>query len=90
MENGIREKVGHTSRRLPPRQTHPRLGLEHPRQQRPPVAHDRAGAPQRRSASSVIDPYRTRTAALADWHIAIRPGTDAALALGMMYVILKE
>jgi anaerobic selenocysteine-containing dehydrogenase len=30
----------------------------------------------------VIDPYRTRTAALADWHIAIRPGTDAALALG--------
>jgi anaerobic selenocysteine-containing dehydrogenase len=29
----------------------------------------------------VIDPYRTRTAALADWHIAIRPGTDAALAL---------
>ena len=38
----------------------------------------------------VIDPYRTRTAALADWHIAIRPGTDAALALGMMYVILNE
>ena len=38
----------------------------------------------------VIDPYRTRTAALADWHIAIRPGTDAALALGMMNVILRE
>ncbi|MGA2963905.1 MAG: molybdopterin-dependent oxidoreductase [Candidatus Korobacteraceae bacterium] len=38
----------------------------------------------------VIDPYRTRTAALADWHIAIRPGTDAALALGMMRVILDE
>jgi molybdopterin guanine dinucleotide-containing S/N-oxide reductase-like protein len=38
----------------------------------------------------VIDPYRTRTAALADWHIAIRPGTDAALALGMMQVILRE
>jgi len=38
----------------------------------------------------VIDPYRTRTAALADWHIAIRPGTDAALALGMMHVILRE
>ena len=38
----------------------------------------------------VIDPYRTRTAALADWHIAIRPGTDAALALGMMHVILDE
>jgi molybdopterin guanine dinucleotide-containing S/N-oxide reductase-like protein len=38
----------------------------------------------------VIDPYRTRTAALADWHIAIRPGTDVALALGMMHVILDE
>lgn len=38
----------------------------------------------------VIDPYRTRTAALVDWHIAIRPGTDAALALGMMHVILNE
>ena len=38
----------------------------------------------------VIDPYRTRTAALADWHIAIRPGTDVALALGMMHVILRE
>ena len=38
----------------------------------------------------MIDPYRTRTAALADWHIAIRPGTDAALALGMMHVILDE
>ena len=38
----------------------------------------------------VIDPYRTRTAALADWHIAIRPGTDAALALGMLHVILNE
>jgi anaerobic selenocysteine-containing dehydrogenase len=38
----------------------------------------------------VIDPYRTRTAACADWHIPIRPGTDAALALGMMHVILNE
>ena len=37
-----------------------------------------------------IDPYRTRTAGLADWHIAIRPGTDAALALGMMHVILRD
>jgi anaerobic selenocysteine-containing dehydrogenase len=38
----------------------------------------------------VIDPYKTRTAALADWHIAIRPGTDTALALGMMHVILRD
>ena len=38
----------------------------------------------------VIDPYRTRTAALADEHIAPYPGTDAALALGMMHVILRD
>jgi anaerobic selenocysteine-containing dehydrogenase len=38
----------------------------------------------------VIDPYPTRTAMLADWHIPIRPGTDAALALGMMHVIFAE
>src|SRR5436309_4930111 len=38
----------------------------------------------------VIDPYRTRTAALADWHIPINPGTDVALALGMMHVIINE
>ncbi|MGH9595182.1 MAG: molybdopterin-dependent oxidoreductase, partial [Edaphobacter sp.] len=37
----------------------------------------------------VVDPYRTRTAALADEHLAINPGTDAALALGMMHVVLS-
>lgn len=37
----------------------------------------------------VIDPYRTRTAALADEHLVIHPGTDGALALGMMHVILS-
>jgi len=38
----------------------------------------------------VIDPFRSRTAKQADWHIAIKPGTDAALALGMMNVIIEE
>lgn len=38
----------------------------------------------------VIDPVRTRTARLADWHIPIRPGTDAALAMAMIHVIIKE
>ena len=35
----------------------------------------------------VIDPYRTRTAALADEHLQINPGTDGLLALGFMHVI---
>jgi len=38
----------------------------------------------------VIDPYKTRTAALADEHWAIRPGTDPLLALAMMHVIFRE
>jgi anaerobic selenocysteine-containing dehydrogenase len=38
----------------------------------------------------VIDPIRTRTAKQADWHVQIRPGTDGALALGMMNVIIAE
>jgi len=38
----------------------------------------------------VIDPYRTRTAACADWYLPINPGTDAALALGMMHVIIND
>ena len=37
-----------------------------------------------------IDPRRTRTADQCDEHIALLPGTDAALALGMMHVIFRE
>ncbi|HWH49699.1 MAG TPA: molybdopterin-dependent oxidoreductase [Burkholderiales bacterium] len=37
-----------------------------------------------------IDPRVTRTTAFADWHIQPRPGTDAALALGMMRVIVER
>ena len=38
----------------------------------------------------VIDPACTRTAQAADEWIAIRPGTDGALALAMMHVIIGE
>lgn len=38
----------------------------------------------------VVDPLQTRTAEASDWHIRPLPGTDAALALGMMQVIVKE
>lgn len=38
----------------------------------------------------VIDPYKTRTARCADWYLPVNPGTDAALALGMMRVIIEE
>src|SRR5215471_11658763 len=38
----------------------------------------------------VIDPVRTRTAALADRHFSIYPGSDQALALGLAHVIIGE
>ena len=38
----------------------------------------------------MIDPYRNRTARKADFHVRVRPGADAALALGMMHVIIDE
>jgi anaerobic selenocysteine-containing dehydrogenase len=37
-----------------------------------------------------IDPYKNRTAAASDEHIPIKPGTDAALGLGLMNVIVAE
>lgn len=38
----------------------------------------------------VIDPIRTKTAALADVHLAPHPGSDLALALGLVHVILRD
>lgn len=37
-----------------------------------------------------IDPYKSPTAARSDWWLPIRPGTDAALALGLMHIIWRE
>ncbi|MFB8772622.1 molybdopterin oxidoreductase family protein [Streptomyces broussonetiae] len=39
---------------------------------------------------TVVDPRRTRTAALADRHIAVRPGTDALLLAAMAHVLFEE
>lgn len=38
----------------------------------------------------VIDPVRTRTADEADWHLQIKPGSDAALAMAMMHVMIRD
>ncbi|ORV44774.1 oxidoreductase [Mycolicibacter engbaekii] len=38
----------------------------------------------------VIDPRRTETAKLADQHIAVRPGGDTYLLLGMLHVLINE
>ncbi|MEV8123786.1 molybdopterin oxidoreductase family protein [Streptomyces sp. NPDC085944] len=39
---------------------------------------------------TVVDPRRTRTAKLADRHVAIRPGTDALLLAAMAHVLYEE
>lgn len=39
---------------------------------------------------TVIDPARTRTAELADRHLAPRPGTDAALLFAIVHVLFEE
>jgi anaerobic selenocysteine-containing dehydrogenase len=46
---------------------------------------------QRRGAKIVVvDPVRTRTAEAADWHLSVKPGSDAALALAMMHAIIRD
>jgi len=51
----------------------------------------RAQEAKRRGAKLIaIDPYRSLTAEKCSQHIALLPGTDGALALGMMHVLVKE
>ena len=51
----------------------------------------RAQEAKRRGARLVaIDPYRSLTAEKCHQHIAPRPGTDAAFALGMIHVLIAE
>lgn len=46
---------------------------------------------QKRGAKVVvIDAFRSRTAKEADWHIAPGPGTDGALAMALMSVLIKD
>jgi anaerobic selenocysteine-containing dehydrogenase len=51
----------------------------------------RVQAAKRRGAKIVaIDPYRSLSAEKCTQHIALLPGTDGALALGMMHVLIRE
>ena len=47
-------------------------------------------AQQRGAKVVVVDPIRTRTAEAADWHLPIKPASDAALALAMMHVMVRD
>jgi anaerobic selenocysteine-containing dehydrogenase len=51
----------------------------------------RAQEAKRRGAKLIaIDPYRSLTAEKCQQHIALLPGTDSALALGLMHVLISE
>ncbi len=45
---------------------------------------------QRGARLVVIDPYRTATAEQADLHLALRPGTDGALACAVMHILFRD
>ena len=47
-------------------------------------------AKKRGATLVVVDPYRTGTAERADIHLALRPGTDGALACAVMHVLFAE
>src|SRR5205807_3155065 len=54
------------------------------------VTHAATAKKERGAKLVVVDPYRTGTAEVADLHLALLPGTDAALACAVMHVLFKE
>jgi anaerobic selenocysteine-containing dehydrogenase len=54
------------------------------------MAHVTRARKERGAKLVVIDPYRTGAAASADMHLALRPGTDAALACAVMHCAFRE
>ena len=51
------------------------------------IAHARR---ERGAKLIVVDPYRTTTAKVADMHLALKPGTDGALACAIMHVLFRD
>ena len=45
---------------------------------------------ERNASLIVVDPYRTSTAKVADMHLALKPGTDGALACAMMHILFRD
>ena len=56
----------------------------------PSFASQIMDARQRGAGLIVVDPYLSETAAKADIWLQLRPGTDTALALTMLHVIIRE
>jgi anaerobic selenocysteine-containing dehydrogenase len=54
------------------------------------MTHVARARKERGALVAVVDPYRTPTAEQADVHLALRPGTDGALACAIMHVLFRE
>lgn len=54
------------------------------------LLHDINAAKAKGTVVWVIDTYQTATAAIADKVVCVRPGTDGALALGMMHIMARD
>ena len=54
------------------------------------MTHVTRARKERGATFVVIDPYRTPTAAVADLHLAPRPGTDGALACAVMHIAFRD
>ncbi len=59
-------------------------------QRRPRIRSDFQSIQKRGGRVVVVDPRRTETVAVADEHIAIRPGTDLFFLLGVISAIINE
>jgi len=46
--------------------------------------------PEAGGVKIVVDPVKTETAAIADIHLQLRPGSDAALAYGLLHVLIRD
>ncbi len=54
------------------------------------MTHITRARKQRGAKLIVVDPYRSGTAAVADMHLCLRPGTDAALACAVMHCAFRD
>ncbi|MCW5751713.1 MAG: molybdopterin oxidoreductase family protein [Alphaproteobacteria bacterium] len=54
------------------------------------LTHATRARKERGAKIVVIDPYRNGTAEVADMHLALRPGTDGALACAVMHVLFRD
>lgn len=54
------------------------------------MTHVQRARRERGAKFAVVDPYRTRSAQVADVHMCLRPGTDGALACAVMHVLFRD